>query len=282
MKVGRYLFLLVSFIVSGCSTMESSLYSGNASRELDRKSLEPYERLADVITLKTDATGKKTGFVPVECFDMQTSERSELLRKCTAARNQAVSVLVMATENLCLKHRQTIYGREASANILLGTLTNLFAGAAAVASSQSTQSLYAALALFSNSERSLINETVYKQMIVTSVDRKIVELMDAKGAALKLELKKPADQLSIQESLQLVGELHSACSFMTGLQLALYEGTQGTNAKKIITLRQNLASIGAEMDIACRKDSTGIQCVEAANRFKAVTAALQPIEASSP
>jgi hypothetical protein len=240
-------FLIAAAALGGCAAVESQLYSGYAARPLSEDGvLEPYAKLVGVIK-KSDTNA--LGWVEAKCFNSPVNESDK--PGCTVARNQTIAVLAIASGDLCVRHRQSIYGREASVNVALGTLTNLFAGGAAVARSEAAKSLYAALALFSNSERSLVNETVYKTMIVTAVDQKIVELMDTRGQALDQSQSKSIDEFGMQQALLQVIALHNSCSFMNGLRLALAEGTRGSNAKKLLALRQNLASIGNEMAQAC-------------------------------
>jgi hypothetical protein len=72
-------------------------------------------------------------------------------------------------------------------NIATGTLTSLFAGI--VLSPTITKSIFSALAMFSNSERSLVNEVVYKQILVPAVDSKIQQTRDTKARAIAQHLK---------------------------------------------------------------------------------------------
>jgi hypothetical protein len=82
---------------------------------------------------------------------------------------------------------------------------------------------------------------------VTSVDKKIVELRDLKRASIYDSLKKGINDYGMHEALRDVIAYHQSCSFMTGLQRALDEGTQGTNAQKTIRLRASVASVSNQM-----------------------------------
>lgn len=281
-----WIFLIASIILlSGCAAIEGNVFSGYAAPPLDRQSMQPAGDLLEALRKKDPATlpnGKidEVGVVPDLCFAVPVIATDAIA--CKAARNQAVAILVMSVDTLCVQHRKSIYGRDAGTNIVLGTLTNLFAGGAAVAKSAGAKSIYAALALFSNSERSLVNETVYKTMIVTAVDQKLVETMNTKGEALKHRLKDPVDIYSLPEAVLDVVELHNSCSFMNGLRLALSEGTQGSKAKKILTLRQTLNSIRFPMDEACKTpDADSVTCKLTTERFKAVSTSLQTLEAAT-
>ena len=276
MNIRRGLVAAIVVVLAGCTAIEEKIYSGYAAPPLDKESLAPYAELIDALQ------NGKPALVPAACFSVPVGSADK--QTCKTARNQAVATLAIASSSLCVKHRQTIYGRDAGVNITLGSLTNLFAGAAAVASSESAKTLYAALALFANSERSLVNETIYKQMIVTSVDQKIAETMDTKGAALRQSMAKDIDEFGMHEALQDVVALHTSCSFMTGLRLALAEGTRGSNARKIMTLRQTLSQLGGDVAFACLKksasDPDGFQCTQAKQRYESVTATLKTLETS--
>ena len=264
--------------LAGCASLESSVYSGYAAAPMDSSALRPYTALVAALQKGPDNPG---GWIEPACFASPVVDATG----CRVARNQAVAVLAIASADLCLKHRQSIYGRDASANVALGTFTNLFAGAAAVAGTEAAKTLYAALALFSNSERSLVNETVYKQMIVTAVDQKIVDTMDAKGLALDEALKKGMDEFGMHQALRQVADLHASCSFMTGLRLALSEGTRASNTKKTLGLRQNLASARTDMGLACMPSTAAaasaagtVQCDAAKQRYQAISTSLQAAE----
>jgi hypothetical protein len=165
------------------------------------------------------------------------------------SRNITVSALMMTSEELCIAHRKTMYGNDAAANIAFGTFTGLFAGAAAVVSHEATQSLLAALAAFSNAERSLVNETVYKTILVPAVDRKIGEIRATKAASINASLQGDLDAYPVTVALNEVVAFHYSCSFMTGLERALAEGTQGTTAQRILKLRETLRSIVARRQV---------------------------------
>lgn len=203
---------------------------------------------------------------------------------CTAQRNRMVSTLIIASEYECLEHRRSIYGREATWNITLGTMTNLFAGAASVVTYQKHRPIFAALALASNSERSLVNETVYKQMLTTAVDKKIMEMREQKMVAMHSSLKLPMSGYSASEALRDVVLFHSTCSFMTGLQKALEEGTQTSDeariakarASRITRLEATLATLNLQYKLTEDKKSPGATKLE--ERIRAVSDELKAEE----
>lgn len=254
--------------VCGCSSLDRTLYQGYSAAPLEKEAVDKYRELA---TALNSAPKGGTALVPSECFGAPADADGS----CRAARDQAVAALVIGSDQLCLDHRRSIYGRDAAWNVATGTLTNLFAGMAAVVTSESRKSILSALALFSNSERSLVNEAVYKQMIVTSVDKKIVEIRDAKQSAIYAELKKPIAQYPLHTALRDVVDYHVSCSFMTGLQRALDEGTQGTNAQKVLRLRANFAAVASQVPKATPGSQEETLLKE---RLTAISEALKALE----
>ena len=275
MHILRLLSIAAAVALCGCASVRNADY---AVAPLNKAALGDYEAL--VKALQT-ASGSDAALVDKACFG--TAFTTPSAEQCRAARNQAMAALVMGSETMCVDHRRSIYGNEASANIALGSMTNLFAGAASVVTSVHGKSVLAALALFSNSERSLVNETVYKQMLVTAVDRKIVELRDVKGQALYNSLKLPITDYSMHEALRDLTAFHASCSFMTGLEKALDEGTQGGEAQKRIRLQAQLASVATQMagiDVT-QRGPTGIkqeQYTALVARHKKISAAIESLE----
>lgn len=270
--------LCASIVLMGCQTVDDYAFAGYSARPLDKNSIEASSAILTELKRVRVENGNKS-IVAETCFQ----NVSEAPANCAAQRNEAISILMMASSNLCLKHRQTIYGREAAANVTFGTLTNFFAGAAAVVNSDSAKTLYAALALFSNSERSLINETVYKQMIVTAVDKKIVESYEAKMAAIDLKMGEEYASYGINQAIRDISTLHSSCSFMSGLRLALEEGTKGSNINKIAALRRNLMNIEVDRKKYCPSDNSKAQefaCANVKVRANTVTGNLTLLESS--
>lgn len=210
---------------------------------------------------------------------MKTPVAAESEAVCTEERNNAISSLALASENLCTEHRRSIYGNDASFNIITGTLTNIFAGAATVATAQTGKSILSALALFSNAERSLGNETIYKQALVSSIDKKIVELREAKAEEINTRLESHSiNQYSTNSALNDFYKFHYSCSFMDGLRLALEEGSQESAARKLSRLKSNLTSISAEVEVQCDESQTSLICTETKERFKSLSNTIKILE----
>ncbi|MFM9922772.1 hypothetical protein VLK31_07260 [Variovorax sp. H27-G14] len=282
MKILSSAILCVAITLAGCQTIEDHAFAGYSVRPIDKDSMASSSAIVtELKRVRTIDAEKSPGrsIVSEACFANFTVVPPD----CQRERNEALSILMMASSNLCLKHRQSIYGREAATNVTFGTLTNFFAGAAAVVNSDSAKTLYAALALFSNSERSLVNETVYKQMVVTAVDKKIVESYESKMLVIDGKMNDSYASYGIYQGINDITTLHNSCSFMSGLGLALEEGTKGSKAKKISTLRGNLMNIENDRKKYCVAGNSADQqaaCTNVTDRAKAVTISLTALESS--
>jgi len=276
MTKSLFLILLMLQLCGCASALQKKLYGDYSAAPLDKSAMGTYTDLVKALQATTPAGSFS---MQAACFEPVVA--SAMAGSCAGSRNEAVAALLIGSDSLCVEHRKTIYGNDASWNVATGTLTNLFAGAASVAHAETAKSVLAALALFSNSERSLVNETIYKQMLVTAVDKKIVEGRDSKADAIYLSLKQPISAYSMHDALRDVFALHNTCSFMNGLQKALEEGTQGSNAQRIVRLRSNLASIGSEIDTIAVADRSGRlkdKYDQLATRYKAVSDTLKTLE----
>lgn len=252
--------------LGGCRSLDDSLYQGYSAAPLQQGSLAPFSTLKAALI-----EAPKDGGPPIvdsACFGPATPAN------CLDQRNQAIAALLIGSDELCEQHRRSIYGRDTGWNLASGTAANLFAGMAAVVTGERRKTILSALALFSNSERSLVNETVYKQMIVTSVDKKIVEVRAVKAQDMRDRLGQSLTQYPIGLALKDVSDYHHSCSFMSGLRLALDEGTQGSNALRIQRLRQNLASVKVQLD----QGAKGTEKTLLEQRQQAISDALKSLE----
>lgn len=234
------LSILFSIGLAACES--NPLYRGYSVTPLTLD--DQYNKLVRQLTIKkSNAAGQtvEVGLVKDECFQPSTKTTD-----CERQRNQAISALIISSEHACLIHRRSIYGKDAAWNLTLGTMTNLFAGAASVVTLEKHRPIFAALALFSNSERSLVNETVYKQALIQGVDKKIIEMRNAKMQSMHDSLKLTIDKYGMDEALRDVIMFHSSCSFMDGLQKALEEGTQNPGPARLQRLRTALATMNLE------------------------------------
>jgi hypothetical protein len=267
--------MVMSGLHAGCGSVPDRLL-----RDYRAAALTPEKSansLALIAALK--AGGSNLPVVPAECFQAPIPTTSEA--NCTQARNQVVASLLVASERLCIEHRSTIYGNEAVANVALGSLTNFFTGAAAVSTVQQSKTALAALGLFSNSERSLVNETVYKTLIAPAIDTKIVQTRSSMLAELRRAREMPISSYGLHEAIRDVEAYHGACSFMDGLRLALLEGAQSPDVQREARLRTKLGVLSADMNNIPAQDRSGTrkpEYDELLERYKAVSSELKSLE----
>jgi hypothetical protein len=222
--------------------------------------------------------------VKPECFDAAASNT-----ECKNQRNASIAGLMVISDEMCVAHVKTIYGNETAYNLTFGSLTNLFAGAAIVAGTQGAKTLFSGIALFSNAERSLINETVYKTMLVTSISKKIREgRLEQRNSMIKRMRENTITDYTMNEAVSNVMEYHNTCTFMFGLEKALEEGNQnGTELKKIamerqlqkLTMEQRLLQTEYGGDKTKYQVDTGWKSMD--SRIKALHEAIQALEVPS-
>lgn len=186
--------------------------------------------------------GNPDGLVNGECLDfpIRDGDNGERrLASCQRQRNIAIMALLTESDNTCQAHVKTIFGNEASFNIATGTITNLASGAAAIAGGPGAKSALSGIAFLSNAERSLVNETVYKNVIITAVTKKISETRSNIRASITGKFGLDANNYSILDSVNDIIGYHQTCSFMYGLQKALDEGSQPSSESRKIKLEKD-------------------------------------------
>lgn len=243
---GHILCCLHSMVLVGCSAYDSAvdhvadsafrMYTAKPMYELKNNNEVLKPSLLNVV-LKSE--NGKEGIVDKACFTSEANSGG----KCKQERNIAISTLMLTSEEICLKHRRNMYGNEAGSNLFLGSFTNLFSGVATVISPATSKSIFSALALFTNAERSLINESIYKQMLVTAIDEKIVTKREESALNISVKMKESIEEYSVAQAMYDVSAFHSKCSFMEGLRLALDEGSGSANARRADSLKREISEV---------------------------------------
>lgn len=192
-----------------------------------------------------------SGVVDDYCVNGATLDDTQK-KACTYQRNVVVGDLIGISDVMCNNHIKTIYGNEASFNILTGTFTNAFSGAATVVGGPQSKSVLSALVFFFNAERSLTNETIYKSIVVPAVTKKINDMRTAKRSTLLQKYQDSQSQDYIKYPINIammdVLDYHLTCSFMRGLEAALAEGTQGTTKADMLVLEDKLKKLSDQIE----------------------------------
>ena len=246
----------------GCSLLpQDQLYRDYAVQPLNYSDkTSPLNRIMTAVMREKMPDGK-TPVVPESCVD-DTAVSNTAKAACVRARQIVVGDLVALSDQMCAIHKQTIFGNEAAFNISTGTLTNAFSGAATVVGGAGVKAVLAAVAAFSNAERSLVNETVYKSILVPAVTKKIDESRQAKLGIIKENLKKGISDYSLSSAVFDVLEYHQDCSFMEGLQKALDEGTQDKSALDAAKLSQSITAVKLQMDQRLHELGQEMSCAD--------------------
>lgn len=275
-KIGSLIFSCLS--LSAC-VPDRNFYRGYSSPEIDATITAPVDTIMKALLEGDESKTGRGPIITLQCANAGTAVNDPT--RCIAQRNDAIYTLMTGSEQFCLIHRRSIYGRDASFNITAGTLTSLFAGISTVVTPTVTKSIFSALAMFTNSERSLVNEVVYKQMLVPAVDSKIVQTRDTKARAIAQHLKN--DDLTtypLSRAINDFMEFHNSCSFMEGLRLALADGVQNPTETRINNLNNRMLLNNAQMNIYCPgKNETDKQmCASLKARNTAITEELKTLE----
>lgn len=195
------LLLAVTFLY-GCSFIPNNL----KNKAYDDLSIEPLTRNINDYTAPCSKEGKPK-------ID------------CALEKDPAIMMVLEQSNQQCTNHLRTIYGNDAAFNISTGSMAMFTSGWSAISSGGQAK-LLAALSTFANGERALVNETVYKNILTTSIGIKISEMRETKGNAIRSKIGKN-DYTEAQATYDLL-DYHDSCSFYVGLQQALKEGTNNT------------------------------------------------------
>jgi hypothetical protein len=275
-------YALLVTLLSGCSTYDpvhKSTYEGYSIQTPGSGTLEPYSALRSLLIKKDSEhpSGSSDGLIEAKCFAPNVGDASDA---CLLERNEAIAALMIGSEAQCLEHRRSIYGNDAGYNVTLGTAAGLFAGAASVLTKTHPyqSSILGALSAFSISERALVNETIYKTMIVSAVDKKILDLRDTKAQAIKAKFNSSLSNWPVNQALADWVDFHSSCSFITGLQLALAEGTQGADLQRMAKLKANFDNVSSQYTLnKCASAADNVVCQSLADQLSAVSEALKQL-----
>lgn len=255
-----FVFLIVPLLSACPSFVQNTAYKDYRATPLVAKGEPIDDQYDSLVSALVNAH-----YLNPQCFDSSgtgaapdtsavvspPAEQKVAAMSCRVQRNFIVTDLMSKSRTACEAHKATIFGNEASWNVALGSLTNVFTGTAAVVGGPLGKSIFSALGLFTNAERSLINEEVYQKLLAPAIALKIDDLRNAKATDIRGKLAGTQSTMSnypMQQALLDVMEYHDDCSFMLGLEMALKEGTGSSINSKYAVLKRTEQDLGSEID----------------------------------
>lgn len=192
--------------------------------------------------------------------DGKMHDVSQVYAECTGATldqqkakdclRTTIAKAISASNEYCIAHLKEIYGNDAAFNITTGSFATLSSGAASITNGGSAK-LLAAISTFFNAERSLVNETIYKNQITTHIGIKISQSRATTGAAIRAELA--TTTYDIAQAAFDIDNYHNSCSFYNGLQKVLEEGTNTTPSTRLSQLEVEQENLLIRMSILSQK-----------------------------
>ena len=133
----------------------------------------------------------------------------------TAKRNILISDMIALSDKKCTWHKATVMSNANVWNIASGTASILFAGASSVVEHAKTASDLAAAAAATSGVRSLVNQEIYADALVTTILRAIDVHREKKYAVIDAGLAD--NSYTVAQAVRDVQAYHDACSLMAGL-----------------------------------------------------------------
>jgi len=237
------LILLIVGVTSGCTTFSNLFSKGYSVGDLKYDSTSYSGELLN--SLKADEP-PLLGQVEKKCLSASIIEGDE--KTCEQERNTAVFALFIQSDHMCQEHLRSIYGNEAVMNVSLGSITNLTTGLATVLAAAPTKTALSAVAFFSNAERSLANEAVYKDMLTTAVVKKIQEGRKSMAIEMDKNFSKSVNAYPVPRALLDVQRYHQTCAFMYGLRKALEEGEKPSLKTQVTRIEERISYLTKKYD----------------------------------
>lgn len=249
--------LSATFLLQGCmifsDNYQNNSYAGFAIRPLGTTIGEKQTRtLSEYVGMCDVATGEATNGRPKDKAQKSLNNPQSKFSSTTPNKTclgNAMSAALEDSDFLCMSHLKSIYGNDAAFNIATGTLATFTSGWAAVTNGGSAK-LLSAVSAFSNAERSLVNETIYKNQVTAFIGIKIAQAREDKGAAIRASLGN--DRYNLAQATFDLAAYHNSCSFHYGLEKVLQEGTNSNPTAK-------LAQLELEQDSLLRQIQLHIQ-----------------------
>lgn len=132
-------------------------------------------------------------------------------------RNSFISNSVTLSDNICERHKSAIIANANILNVSLGTLTNIFSGAATVVAPAITKSALSAAAGLSNATRSTVNEEIYVRSLVTTIVRAIDQERSDYLSLIISSMGKSIQEYPVSKAIIDTESYHGRCSFYAGV-----------------------------------------------------------------
>lgn len=132
-----------------------------------------------------------------------------------AKRETLISDMIALSDKKCSWYKATVMANANVWNISAGTATILFAGAASVIPHAKTAADFSAAAAATAGIRSLANQEIYADALVTTILRAIDVKREKKFAVISTGLL--ADSYSVATAVRDVQTYHDSCSLVAGL-----------------------------------------------------------------
>jgi len=229
---------LFPLLLQGCMSFtdnyQNNSYAGFAIRPLGTKIGDrETHTLSTYMNSCQDSNGEITNIAASKKNGENTPPKIPNREPKSACLSNAISAAIQDSDFLCMSHLKSIYGNDAAFNIATGSLATFTSGWAAITNGGSAK-LLSAISAFSNAERSLVNETIYRNQVTTHIGIKISQAREDKGAAIRASLGD--DKYNLAQATFDLMAYHNSCSFHYGLERVLQEGTNTNPAAKISQL----------------------------------------------
>lgn len=197
----------------------------------------------------------QTGSVNLDCFTFpgETDPKKTAYQlatqpnvaQATIARNRLAAFLMIAADNVCVREKGHIVGREAALNFGLSSATSALSGAAAIVTGNLAKSILAGGAGLANAVRGHANESFYRNQVTQAITASMDSERDRVAQIIQNKHDLGTDKFTADEMIQLVNEYHQACSFEHGLQLLVKAAVNQRGIDVIVAQRNSASAVSA-------------------------------------
>lgn len=154
------------------------------------------------------------------------------------ARNRLQAYLMAASDAQCSIHASAILNTSTNVNLLTGLAALGLGAAAPLIKPIVTKNAFAAGAALATGSKSLYNDEVYKQMLVTTVLKAIADTKRAQAVIIQTRQRDTIAEYSVDAAILDVVDYHDRCSFYRGL----------TELSQAVEKKATCSGVGARRD----------------------------------